>query len=181
DQRVESNHMGYDRNGKLLQLWADEEGHLEGLPDGGHPLVYEPGCRRMSGPLALDYSRIRYGLPSGDYDRQRHQQEFLKSVLAEATKQGITTKPLKLDAFLRAIGSALTVDTGELSLTDLIFGLRNVTPKTLVGVQVPSYPDMIDGTSYILPEGAATTLYRAIRDDTLDAWVAEHPSWVNPL
>jgi LCP family protein required for cell wall assembly len=181
DRRVESNHMGYDGAGRLLQLWADEEGRLQGLPPDGHPVVYEPGCRRMTGQLALDYTRIRYGLPGGDYDRQRHQQAFLKSVLAEAMKQGIVTNPLKLDSFLRAVGSALTVDTGTVALSDLIFGLRNVTPKTLVGVHLPSYPQTIDGVSYVRADSSAPDLYQAIRDDTLEIWTAENPSWVNRL
>ena len=181
DQTVASNHLGVDRNGKLLELYADEEGHIQDVPEGGHPYVFQQGCGRMDGRLALDYSRIRYGLPSGDYDRQEHQQQFLKAVLAEATKKGLLTNPLKFDEFLRTVGSALTVDTGEVGLADLIFALRNVTPSTLIGVKVPSYPEMIGGTSYILPEADAASLYKAIRDDTLANWIATHPTWTDPL
>ncbi len=181
DRRVASNHMGYDKNGNLLELYADEEGRIQGLPEGGQPVTYEEGCRRMSGVLALDYSRIRYGLPRGDYDRQAHQQQFLRAVLAEGLSQGIATNPVKFDQFLRAVGSALTVDTGDDRLADLIFGLRHVTPRTLVGVAVPSYPEMIGGVSYILPEALAGSLYKAVREDHLDAWTVENPSWVNHL
>lgn len=181
DHRVTSNHMGYDSTGKPLELWANEEGQLQGLPPGGKPVVYEEGCRTMNGPFALDYTRIRYGLPSGDYDRQRHQQEFLKAVMSEASKQGIATNPIKFDSFLRAVGSALTVDTGEVGLADLLFSLRNITASSFTGVTVPSYPDIIGGVSYILPEPSAASLYQAIREDTLDQWVAANPSWTNPL
>jgi LCP family protein required for cell wall assembly len=181
DTTVESNHLGVDRNGRLVQLWADAEGTIQGLPPGGRPYVFKKGCQRMNGALALDYARIRYGLPAGDFDRQRHQQQFLKAMLAEATKDGVATNPIKFDQFIRAVGSALTVDTGEVSLVDLAFGLRNVTPSTFVGVRVPSGPQDLGGVSYVLPEPSAASLYRAIREDALDEWVDANPEWVNSL
>jgi|GEM_PF-342020 len=181
DRTVSSNHLGVDPTGKILELYADEEGRIQDVPPGGHAYVFEQGCRRMDGRLALDYARIRYGLPAGDYDRQHHQQQFLKAIFAEALRDGIVTNPLRFDQFLQAVGSTLTVDTGETGLADLIFGLRNVTPSTFTGVKVPSYPQSIDGVSYILPEELATSLYRAIREDAMDAWVAANPRWVNDL
>lgn len=175
---VASNHLGIDRNGRVLQLYADPEGRIQGLPPDGRPYVFEQGCRQMDGMLALDYVRIRYGLPSGDYDRQRHQQQFLKAVFQKATQSDIITNPIKFDEFLRSVGSALTVDSGGYGLADLIFGLRNVTPGTLVGVKVPSEPQMIGGVSYIVADPAGSqSLFRAIRDDTLDQWVPANPSW----
>lgn len=181
DRTVASNHLGVSADGRLLQLYADEEGRIQGLPPGGKAYVFEQGCRRMDGMLALDYARIRYGLPAGDYDRQRHQQQFLKSLFAEAVKDGIVTNPVKLDEFLRAVGSALTIDTGETGLADLAFGLRNVTPSTFVGIRVPSHPQTVGGVSYVLPDPSAISLYQAIQQDTLEQWVAANPAWVNRL
>jgi LCP family protein required for cell wall assembly len=181
DRPVTSNHLGVDRDGRILQLWADENGRIQGVPPGGRPYVFEEGCQRMNGMLALDYARLRYGLPGGDYDRQRHQQQFLKAVFQEATRDGLLSNPIKLDEFLRAVGSSLTVDTGEIGLADLVFGLRNVTPSRLVGVKVPSEPRTINGVSYVVALAEAQSLYQAIREDTLEEWITAHPSWAERL
>jgi len=181
DRTVASNHLGVDRNGRILQLWADESGRIQDIPPGGRPYVFEKGCQRMNGMVALDYARLRYGLPGGDYDRQRHQQQFLKAVFQEATRAGVLTNPIKLDEFLRAVGSSLTVDTGEVGLADLVFGLRNVTPSRLVGVKVPSEPRTISGVSYVVALAEAQSLYQAIREDTLEEWITAHPGWVERL
>ena len=180
DRDVQAKHLALDRNGVLISVYTDPDGNPF-VPQGAKLLVYHKGCQHMTGELALEWARIRYGLPAGDYDRQRHQQEFLRAMFAEAERQGVFTNPVKLDSFLQAIGSSLTVDTNDRPLEDLVFGLRNIRPSTLTGVQVPSHPDNIGGISYILPENDAAGLYHAIRDDTLDAWVLAHPDWVNQL
>ena len=46
--------------------------------------TYHPGCQHLRPWQALDYVRQREDLPGGDYDRQRHQQQFLKALLTEA-------------------------------------------------------------------------------------------------
>ncbi|HET8661014.1 MAG TPA: LCP family protein [Micromonosporaceae bacterium] len=180
DHRVTAKHLAYDRNGRLISVYTDPEGRPF-VPEGARLYVFEPGFRRMTGEIALEWARTRYGLPGGDYDRQRHQQEFLRAMLAEAMAQDIVTNPVRLDQFVRAVGSSLAVDTNGVALEDLAFALRNVRPGTLVGVQVPSHPQNIGGVSYILQEDAAQSLYQAIRADNLDAWALENPSWVHRM
>jgi LCP family protein required for cell wall assembly len=143
--------------------------------------VYLPGCRHLAPWQALDYVRQRETLPNGDYDRQRHQQQFLKAIFEEATSKGIATDPLRLDKIIRAVGSTLTVDTNGVSLEEMVYTLRNISSFTMTGIQVPSYPTMLNGYSYILPYPDATTLYQAIANDSLESWVTAHPSWVNKL
>jgi LCP family protein required for cell wall assembly len=142
--------------------------------------VFEPGCQHMTGWQALDYVRQRETLPNGDYDRQRHQQQFLRAILQEARDQGLERNPVKLDEFIRSVESSMVVDTNGVPLPDLVFALRNVTPSTVVGIRVPSAPEMIGGISYVIADDQATTLYQAIVDDSLDNWVTDHPEWVNP-
>jgi LCP family protein required for cell wall assembly len=180
DHEVRAKHLALDRNGTLISVYTDPEGNPF-VPAGAKLLVYRKGCQHMTGEIALEWTRIRYGLPAGDYDRQRHQQEFLRAMFSEAERQGVFTNPVKLDSFLQAVGSSLTVDANGRPLEDLVFGLRNIRPSTLVGIQVPSHPDNIGGVSYVLPEKDAASLYHAIRDDTVEAWVLAHPDWVNQL
>jgi LCP family protein required for cell wall assembly len=144
--------------------------------------VYRKGCGLLKPWQALDYVRQRETLPGGDFDRQRHQQQFLKALFTEAEKQGIATNPIKLDKILRAVGSSLTVDTNGVPLERLVLSLRSVKPSGLVGVRLPSYPQMLGGTSFVLPyRSKVTALYRAIADDSLDRWVNANATWVNKL
>jgi LCP family protein required for cell wall assembly len=144
-------------------------------------VVFEPGCQHMTGWQALDYVRQRETLPNGDYDRQRHQQQFLRAILQEARNQGLVRNPVKLDQFVRSIEGSMVVDTNGVSVVDLAFALRNVTPSTIVGVRLPSHPEYIGGISYVLADEGAPSLYQAIAQDTLDNWVTDHPEWVNPV
>ncbi len=143
--------------------------------------LFTVGCRRMNGSEALDYSRQRYGLPGGDFDRQRHQQQLVKAILSKALDSGVTRNPVKLDQFIRGIGHSLTLDTGEATLTDLIVALRNIRPDSLTGIRVPSYVQSIGGVSYVLLQDGAEDLFRAMRDADLATWVRQHPEWVNSI
>ncbi|WP_338090476.1 LCP family protein [Planosporangium thailandense] len=180
DERTESQHIGYDKNGKFLAPWYGPEGSYRN--PASTPVVYEPGCQRMKPWQALDYSRQRKSIPDADYGRQRHQQQLLKAMFDEARRQGIITKPGKLDSIIRAVGASLTIDTGGVSLADLAYALRDVNPGDLVGIKLPSEPRDIGGFSYVLAlDDQATTLYDAIRNDTLDTWVGQNTTWVNGL
>jgi LCP family protein required for cell wall assembly len=143
--------------------------------------LYPVGCSRMNGADALDYSRQRYGLPDGDYDRQRHQQQLLKAIFHQAGANGLATNPLRLDELLRAVGQTLTVDTGGASLTDLALALRRLNPDDVTGIRLPSYSDMIDNTSYVFLQGESDSLFAAARSADLSGWAAAHPQWVNKL
>jgi len=143
--------------------------------------VYQPGCQHLRAWQALDYVRQREDLPNGDYDRQRHQQQFLKALLTEAGQQGLTTNPVKLDQLIRAVGSSLTVDTNGVPLASLMYSLRNIGAGDLSGVRLPSFAGQQDGTSYVFPKPEAATLYQAIAHDTVEQWLAANPAWRNPI
>lgn len=143
--------------------------------------LFQPGCQRMSGAQALDFARQRYDLPNGDYDRQRHQQQLLKAILDKISTEGLLTKPVKLDQLIRAIGSSVTADTNGFALEDLVFALRGLHTDSLVGVQVPSYPEMIDDVSYVVLDEGASGLFRSMREQTVDDWIRANPKWVNHI
>ena len=179
DVRTVSHHIGHDKNGNFLAPYDGPDGEHRNLAS--TPVVYEPGCQHLAAWQALDYVRQRKGLPNGDYDRQRHQQQFVKAVFDEAQAQNLTSNPIKLDQFIRAVGSSLTVDTNGVSIDDLVFGLRQVRPASMRGIQVPSAPQMIGGISYVIQDPAAIGLYQALKNDTLEDWVSHNPTWLNQL
>src|SRR5918993_961071 len=66
DQNVSSEHM--QPNGEPRPNNGSGSAH----PYYGPQAEYKKGTRHLKGWQALDYVRQRYGLPKGDYDRQRH-------------------------------------------------------------------------------------------------------------
>jgi LCP family protein required for cell wall assembly len=142
--------------------------------------VFEPGCRLMNSTDVLDYLRQRQ-FNDGDFGRQRHQQQFLKAFLSQALTTGVIANPLKLDALLRAVGSALTVDPGAYRLTDLVYALRGIRPNNVTGIKVPTSPDMWGNQSVVVATRDATSLFAALRQDTLDEWARTHKRWVNQI
>jgi LCP family protein required for cell wall assembly len=179
DERTESHHVGFDKDGNYLAPWKGDDGQIR--VHESTPYVYEVGCRLLKPWEALDYVRQRKSIPDGDWGRERHQQQFLRAILDEAIRQGMVTDPLKADAFIRAVGSALTVDTGTVPLDELVYGLRSIRPSSLVGVRVPGVDQYINGYAYVLQTELAGSLYAAIRNDTLEEWTTTNPSYVNPF
>jgi LCP family protein required for cell wall assembly len=139
------------------------------------------GCQGMNGADALDYARQRYDLPNGDFDRQRHQQQILKGIADKVSSAGMLANPIRLDQLVRAIGGTLTVDANGASLDDVVLALRNLGSNELTGVEVPSHDENIDGTSYVVLDPQASSLFRAIRGAILAPWVAANPTYVNHL
>jgi LCP family protein required for cell wall assembly len=88
------------------------------LPDGSKANLYDPmsqwrghvGENRLDGETALAFVRQRYGLPGGDLDRIRRQQQFISAVLERTTSTGVLANPVKLESLLSAATAALTVD-----------------------------------------------------------------------
>ncbi len=140
---------------------------------------FKEGCQRLDGYQALDYVRQRKQFADGDYARMRHQQQFIKALLAEARKQGVHRDLGKLDSLIRAGGESLTLDR-SLPMADLAFTLRDIRPQDLTAIGVPTegrqgrgyYAELVD---------PAPSLFEAVRSDTLDRWVIDHPEYVNPL
>jgi len=169
DERVESHHVG-----------RDADGTTRPLSEGGVPVVYEPGCRHLRPWEALDYVRQRYGLPNGDYDRQRHQQQFLKALLKQATSRGVLTDPRKLDEVVRAGGQAVTIDTGGIELVDWAWTMHGINRDDLVLVRTDG-ASIIDGSEYRGEElkPAGQQLLAAVKDNAVSQFVAAHPEFVS--
>jgi LCP family protein required for cell wall assembly len=141
--------------------------------------LYPAGCQHLDGAQALDLARQRYGLPAGDLDRVRHHQLLIRAMIDRAASADLLTNPIRLDRTIRAVGDALTVDTGGVPLPELAFALRHLRADRVTGITLPSYPQLIDGTSYVLADPAAAGLYQAVRDSTLAPWVNANPDWNN--
>ncbi|MGI5243006.1 LCP family protein [Dactylosporangium sp. CA-139066] len=182
DERTVSVHIGHDARGRYQMPYElTDEGPVP-VP-GVTPQVYQPGCQHLADWQALDYVRQRELLPDGDYGRQRHQQQFLKAVLKQATGSGMLTNPVKLDRVLRAAGQAMTVDNGGISIPDWLFALRDIRSGAVTMLKTNGgtfNSELIDGKDTEILSDTSLKLFSAIRDDNVPAFVAAHPDWVSP-
>jgi anionic cell wall polymer biosynthesis LytR-Cps2A-Psr (LCP) family protein len=127
----------------------------------------------MNGDQALDYVRQRYQFPRGDFDRIKHQQEFLKALMDKAASSGTITNPGKLNAFLKAITAAVTVDE-KFSLTDTALDLKSIRGNNLTFITTPNKgSENIGGQSVVVSDREkALALFNAARDDKMNEWMA---------
>lgn len=174
DHRVQSKHMSIVDGKPMFNADARKLG-------GGKPVVHEKGCRRMAGWQALDYSRQRDGLPKGDYDRQRHQQQLVKAMAKEAMSKGVVTDFGKLDRVVKAAGSAFILDTGGARIEDFVFTLKGVAANDLVLVRTNAgnfSSAHINGTAAETLTPLSLEMFQAVRDGTLGTWLISHPEFI---
>ncbi|MER5457418.1 LCP family protein [Micromonospora sp. NPDC002389] len=133
---------------------------------------FTKGTNQMNGTEALDWIRQRKQFPDGDFARMRHQQEFLRALMDKAASSGTLTNPKKLNAFLRSVTDAVTVDQG-FSLTDMAVQFRNLRGENLTFVTSPHLGSQtINGESVVVSDREnALAMYRAMSGDTMADWV----------
>ncbi|GGK32861.1 hypothetical protein GCM10010124_27050 [Pilimelia terevasa] len=172
DHAVSSIHMKY----------VDGQPRWNSEPGEGPPVRHRRGCKKMAGWEALDFSRQRYGLPNGDYDRQRHQQQLVKGIAREAMATGAGRDLRRLDGLVRAAGRALTVDTGAVPVADFAFTLRGIAARDLVMVRTNAgtfNSDQVGETSVEKLSDESLGMMHAIRDGDLAGWLVGHPHFIS--
>jgi LCP family protein required for cell wall assembly len=134
---------------------------------------FKKGTMHMDGAQALDWIRQRKQFPRGDFDRMRHQQEFLKALMDKAASTGTVTDPGKLNNFLKAVTAAVTVDD-KFSLTDLAVQFRNVRSDNLTFITSPNKgSETIGGQSVVVQDKEKQlALYKAISADKMTEWLS---------
>ncbi|MFF0152570.1 LCP family protein [Micromonospora sp. NPDC005203] len=142
-------------------------------------VVHKKGCQQMEGWAALDYSRQRYGLPGGDYDRQQNQQQLIKAMAKKATDGGMLTNPTKLQQLIKAAGKAFVLDTGGASIENFIFTMRGVTANelTMLKTNNGTYNGSGNGTEAL--NDVTKEMFRAVKQDKLAEFVFNHPEVIS--
>jgi LCP family protein required for cell wall assembly len=137
---------------------------------------YPAGLQHMDGATALDFARQRKQFRDGDFARMRNQQQVIAALIDRATQRGLLTNPGRLDDFVRATASAVTVDN-TLSIFDLAGELRSLRSADVDRITSPSAgTGMVGGQSVVFPdERAAQELYAAVRADDVAGWLKAHP------
>nr|WP_232534366.1 LCP family protein [Plantactinospora sp. KBS50] len=172
DTDVKSEHRQPD--GSLRTLRPGGGGYT------GPQATYRKGSAHLKGWQALDYVRQRYGLPHGDYDRQRHQQQFVRAMVAQAFGRDVLSNPLKLDAVLRAAGESLIFNGRGNDVAEWALALRDLRASSIEMIRLPGEA-IGQGSGYrgerLLP--VAKDFFASVRADRVGEFLAEHPDLRN--
>ena len=129
------------------------------------------GKHHINGTVALAFVRQRHGLPNGDIDRIKRQQEFLGAVVRKVLSAGTLANPFKLNSFLNVATSSLEADNGldfnslrKLALRLHSLGAGNVVFATLPISDINGY-DPVLGSVVLIDQTKAEALFSQIRQD----------------
>ncbi|MFI5931495.1 LCP family protein [Actinoplanes sp. NPDC051494] len=182
DQVVKSEHL--QPNGKARPRRPECADNSCEHPYIGPQKTYKKGTYHLEAWEALDYVRQRYGLPRSDYDRQRHQQQFIKAMAEQALSKNVVTNPIKLDQILRAAGDALIFDGNGHNIVDWGLALRGVAGGDMTLVKLPGKSLFVPGTKQYLGEGledSAGDFFASVKDDTISTFLIDHPEFLQEL
>ncbi|GAA4922853.1 LCP family protein [Actinoplanes utahensis] len=168
DQKVTSKHRRPD-------------GSMRTLAGGdyvGPQATYLPGKRKLVGWQAIDYARQRYGLPNGDYDRQRHHRQLVRAILDRALDVDLDD-PARLGPMIKSLGGSL-VYVGGRTPFEYAYALRNLAPNRITTVTLPG-AGVGSGGGYLgeqlKPEGLG--FVRALAKGAHVAYLRSHPKLVD--
>jgi LCP family protein required for cell wall assembly len=180
DQNVKSEHLQPD--GKPRPRLAKCANNQCAHPYYGPQAEYKKGTYHLLGWQALDYVRQRYGLPKSDYDRQRHQQQFVKAMAQQALSKDVVTNPIKLDKVLNAAGKSLIFDGKGHSVVDWGLALHNIRSENMTLVKLPGRSLITNGR--YLGEGlepSAADFFTSVTDGTIAEFMIAHPDYLNKV
>ncbi|GHG56068.1 transcriptional regulator [Flavimobilis marinus] len=103
-------------------------------------LLFTAGTHLMDGEEALAYTRQRYGLEGGDFDRIKRQQNWLRAVVKKASKMGAFTNPIRRAEMMDALGESIAVDDAldRDKMTLLARGTSHLTSPDMEFVTIPT-------------------------------------------
>jgi LCP family protein required for cell wall assembly len=146
---------------------------------------FKKGCRTMPSWEALDYARQRHGLANSDYDRQKHQQQLLRSMANKTASAGILANPIKLNQLLNAAGESLKIDTKGVPVEQFIFALKSMASSDLIslktngGTYAPCQYHLPDGESCEGLTAGTLRMFQAAREDRLGEFISDEPGYIN--
>ncbi|MEV0901339.1 LCP family protein [Actinoplanes sp. NPDC049802] len=135
---------------------------------------------------ALDYVRQRYpyaGVPMTDYDRQRHQQQFIKAMAKEAMSKDVITDVNKMTKILDAAGESLTFAGGGNSPIEWAVALKGLNVDDMTTIKLPGGGKYASDGDYLgeefRPAATADAFFQAVKDDRVAQFLLDNPSLVN--
>jgi LCP family protein required for cell wall assembly len=181
DQETTSVHIGHTKTGEVKVPFrqytrADGSTGLDPVP-GVTPVVYRVGYQHLEPWQALDYVRQRETLPNSDYDRQRHQQQFIKALFKKVLSKDVLTNPVLFNKVVGVVGQAMTIDDGGIDLSDWAFAMRGIGGDDLVTIKTNNgtFNSSPDNRGAEALDEVTLELLASVRDQRVEAFVATHP------
>ena len=135
------------------------------------PYTFHAGTNHLDGDQARWYLGQRYGLPGGDFDRVRRQQQYLQSLFGKLFSRNTFTDPPRLDAALLAVTKAVSVDDSlsNAELVSLAYSMRAVSPDDVDFLTAPVLSTGTEGSASVvyLDETAGERMWAYLRTDSL--------------
>jgi LCP family protein required for cell wall assembly len=182
EAQAQAIHLALDKDGKVVPAWYDDRaGKVRGIPTGGSTLIYQAGCYHMDPAVALEYARLRKGscCPAGDYDRQRHQHQMIKAILDEISSMSMLKDPARLVRVIRAAGEAFALDLGSIRADDYLAMFRNLASGNVTSARTNAgHVFTLRGSADEALTPQSLEMFAALKNDTISAWLAQHPAYV---
>lgn len=105
---------------------------------------FKKGKMHLNGKQALDYSRMRYEDPQGDYGRQLRQRQVITAIIKSAASANTFTHYQKV---LDSISSSMTTNLSFNDMQSMFLNYRGAA-KSIDSDHVQGYGSMINGSSY---------------------------------
>ncbi|MGZ4665011.1 MAG: LCP family protein [Frankiaceae bacterium] len=164
----------------IKKVPADMAGQIDNLNDDLSGFHGHLGVNHLDGEEALSFVRQRHGLPEGDLDRIKRQQQFLGAVFRKATSGSVLFRPDRLVPLMSDAASSITMDqsTDVDQLLDLAQRIRALGPDKLRFETVPTHwPTSVDGAdSSGLVNGASVLIYDPAGLQNILGPLRDHPS-----
>jgi LCP family protein required for cell wall assembly len=139
-------------------------------------LTFNKGPLHLDGELAEYYVRQRKGLPGGDLDRAKRQQQFMRALMSKVSNSSMLTDFGKFDALLSTVMKSLKVDQ-RMPVKELAFQLKSLRTSDLVFLTLPvaCCENKPGSGSVVVPQEAAIKeLFTALQNDTIDQWMLKN-------
>ena len=134
--------------------------------------TWPQGVFHLDGEYALAYVRQRYGLPGGDFDRIKRQQNFIRQLGAKVVSEGVLSNPSRVKAMLDHIAANVTVDDtfGNFEMLKFGWSMRSFDTSNLTFYTVPNQGTGWAGDQSIVvyDPKAAKVMWKAFRDEDVD-------------
>jgi LCP family protein required for cell wall assembly len=139
--------------------------------------TFDAGVNHLDGEQARWYLGQRYGLPGGDFDRVRRQQQYLQAMFGKLFSSSTFSDPGRLDSALRTVTSAVTIDDtlGDVELLRLAYSMRGLRPDTVEFFTAPVLGTGMEGPASVvyLDDVAGDRMWGYLQTDSLAANAAE--------
>jgi len=151
----------------------------ETVHDSARDVTWTAGVHALDGEAALNYVAQRYGLPGGDLDRARRQQNFLRALMVDTLRRISDAGPWEIYELLRVVTNNLSVDDqwSSKDMARLVWSLRDVGESDVSFLTVPvaglgwEGPQSVVHLDLVMGRG----LWRAVRADRVSGWLEDHP------